>query len=206
MSQDDYKKQLTARAGGAGAGPGGSSTSETAHSRVRGNLHGDCARRRASCGVVPLRRMNATRCASTVSAPKPRLAISRSRNRAIPISAPKDTGDLRITNRLTTNFVAAVAQNAANAMYRVRWGRLLHERFNNTDAEDLFKEALQRDPKNAQAYLGLALVSADGFDSKAIEWACGRPRDRSKARGSPRIDGQPRPGRFANRSSTPPGR
>ena len=56
-------------------------------------------------------------------------------------------------------------------MYRVRWGRLLHERFNNTDADDLFKEALQRDPKNAQAYLGLALVSADGFDSKAIEWA-----------------------------------
>jgi len=48
---------------------------------------------------------------------------------------------------------------------------LLHERFNNTDAEGLFKEALQRDPKNARAYLGLALVSADGFDSKAIDWA-----------------------------------
>jgi tetratricopeptide (TPR) repeat protein len=47
---------------------------------------------------------------------------------------------------------------------------LLHERFNNTDAEQLFKEALQRDPKNAQAYLGLALVSADGFDSKALQW------------------------------------
>ena len=28
-------------------------------------------------------------------------------------------------------------------MYRVRWGRLLHERFNNTDAEGLFKEALE---------------------------------------------------------------
>ena len=55
-------------------------------------------------------------------------------------------------------------------MYRVRWGRLLHERFNNTDAEDLFKEALERDPKNAQAYLGLALVSADGFDSKALDY------------------------------------
>ena len=54
-------------------------------------------------------------------------------------------------------------------MYRVRWGRLLHERFNNKDADDLFQEALQSDPKNAQAYLGLALVSADGFDSKAID-------------------------------------
>jgi Tfp pilus assembly protein PilF len=68
-------------------------------------------------------------------------------------------------------FRIAVAQSPTNAMYRVRWGRLMHERFNNTDAENLFKEALQRDPKNAQAYYGLALVSADGFDSKAVEWA-----------------------------------
>ena len=68
-------------------------------------------------------------------------------------------------------FRAAVAQSDHNAMYRVRWGRLLHERFNNQDAENLFKEALDRDPKNAQAYLGLALVSADGFDEKALAWA-----------------------------------
>ena len=67
-------------------------------------------------------------------------------------------------------FRLAVAQNDKSVLYRVRWGMLLHERFNNTDAEGLFKEALQRDPKNAQAYLGLALVSADGFDSKAIDW------------------------------------
>src|SRR5216684_800261 len=60
---------------------------------------------------------------------------------------------------------------ARNANYRVRWGRLLHERFNNKDAADLFQEAIQRDPKNAQAYLGLALVSADGFDNKAVEEA-----------------------------------
>lgn len=68
-------------------------------------------------------------------------------------------------------FRLAVAQSDSNAMYRVRWGRLLHERFNNSDAQDLFKEAIDRDAKNAQAYLGLALVSADGFDSKAVEWA-----------------------------------
>lgn len=67
-------------------------------------------------------------------------------------------------------FRAAVAQNDSSALYRVRWGMLLHERFNDTDADQLFKEALQRDPKDAQACLGLALVSADGFDSKAIEW------------------------------------
>ena len=48
---------------------------------------------------------------------------------------------------------------------------LLHERFNNKDAVDLFQEALKKDPKNAQAYLGLAIVSADGFDGKATDYA-----------------------------------
>jgi len=67
-------------------------------------------------------------------------------------------------------FRIAVAQSPENALYRVRWGRLMHERFNNTDSANLFKEALQKDPKNAQAYYGLALVSADGFDSKAFEY------------------------------------
>ncbi len=51
----------------------------------------------------------------------------------------------------------------------------MHERFNNTDAADLFKEALEKDPKNAQAYYGLALVSADGFDNKAIRYTPSRP-------------------------------
>lgn len=67
-------------------------------------------------------------------------------------------------------FRTAVAQSGTNALYRVRWGRLLRERFNDADAEGLFKEALQRDPNSAQAYLGLALVSADGFDGKAIQY------------------------------------
>jgi tetratricopeptide (TPR) repeat protein len=68
-----------------------------------------------------------------------------------------------------SEFRTAVAQSPMNAMYRVRWGRLLQERFNNADAEGLFNEALKIDPKNARAYLGLAVVSASGFDGKAIE-------------------------------------
>jgi tetratricopeptide (TPR) repeat protein len=68
-------------------------------------------------------------------------------------------------------FRQAVGQAPANALLRVRWGLLLHERFNNQDAQDLFKEALSRDPRNAQAMLGLALVAADGFDGGAGEWA-----------------------------------
>jgi tetratricopeptide (TPR) repeat protein len=68
-------------------------------------------------------------------------------------------------------FRAALAQSPGNVLYRVRWGLLLHERFNDQDAQDLFKEALTRDPGNAQAYLGLARVSAGGFDGGAVEWA-----------------------------------
>jgi tetratricopeptide (TPR) repeat protein len=77
---------------------------------------------------------------------------------------------LKMYRDANEQFRLAVAQSDANAMYRVRWGRLLHARFNNTEADNLFREALQRDPQNAQAYLGLALVSADGFDNAAIQW------------------------------------
>jgi cellulose synthase operon protein C len=78
---------------------------------------------------------------------------------------------LRMYQDASDQFRLAVAQSDGNALYRVRWGLLLHERFNNSDANNLFKEALERDPNNAQAYLGLALVSADGFDDSAIRWA-----------------------------------
>jgi tetratricopeptide (TPR) repeat protein len=68
-------------------------------------------------------------------------------------------------------FRIAIAPAGSPALYRVRWGMLLHQRFNNTDAVGLFQEALKMDPKNAQAYLGLAMVSADGFDGKAKDYA-----------------------------------
>ena len=68
-------------------------------------------------------------------------------------------------------FRLAAAADDRSPQVRVRWGRLLLSRFNDTDAEGLFKEALQRDPKCAEAYLGQALVSADGFDGKALEYA-----------------------------------
>ncbi|HEY7839339.1 MAG TPA: tetratricopeptide repeat protein [Terriglobales bacterium] len=68
-------------------------------------------------------------------------------------------------------FRQAAAQQPQSAAVRVRWGRLLQERFNDTDAEGLFNEALKIDPNYAPAYLGLALVSADGFDGKALDYA-----------------------------------
>ena len=71
--------------------------------------------------------------------------------------------------RLATQQVSA-ATASEQAHIRVRWGLLFHERFNNKDADDLFAEALKLDPSSAEAYLGLATVSADGFDSKAAEY------------------------------------
>jgi tetratricopeptide (TPR) repeat protein len=67
-------------------------------------------------------------------------------------------------------FRIATAPADSDPLDKVRWGMLLHQRFNNTDAVALFQEALQKDPKNAQAYLGLAIVSADGFDGKAKDY------------------------------------
>ena len=68
-----------------------------------------------------------------------------------------------------SEFEVAIAQPRAAALWRVRYGMLFHERFNNVEAVKLFNEALEQDPGNAQAYLGLAMVSADGFDEKAPE-------------------------------------
>ena len=70
-----------------------------------------------------------------------------------------------------TEFRGAVSRADGVALYRTRWGELLHERFNNVDAAALFNEALARDPKDAQAMLGLARVSAEGFDNQAVSWA-----------------------------------
>ena len=68
-------------------------------------------------------------------------------------------------------FRALVAEHPRNAEYRVRWGRLFLERFQPDDAAKLFNEALAIEPKQADALLGLALVGADGFEAKAVEFA-----------------------------------
>jgi tetratricopeptide (TPR) repeat protein len=68
-------------------------------------------------------------------------------------------------------FRDLVKAHPRNAAYRVRWGRLFLERFQPPDAAQLFDEALKIDPNNAGAFLGLALVAAEGFESKAVDFA-----------------------------------
>ena len=68
-------------------------------------------------------------------------------------------------------FRDLVKAHPRNAGYRVRWGMLYLERFQPADAAQLFDEALKIDPNNAGAFLGLARVAAEGFESKAVEFA-----------------------------------
>ncbi len=58
-----------------------------------------------------------------------------------------------------------------NPDYRVRWGRLFLDRFNNEEAAKLFAEALAIKSDHPGALFGLALVAADGFEGKAVELA-----------------------------------
>jgi tetratricopeptide (TPR) repeat protein len=71
----------------------------------------------------------------------------------------------------SAQFRLATQPATSPALIKVRWGMLLHERFNDPEAADLFHEALAKDPANAEAFVGLAMVSADGFDGKAMEYA-----------------------------------
>ncbi|HWF07011.1 MAG TPA: tetratricopeptide repeat protein [Bryobacteraceae bacterium] len=68
-------------------------------------------------------------------------------------------------------FEALVKANPKNADYRVRYGNLFYERFNAPEAQKLYQEALEIDPKNARAIFGLAQLLADNYDPKVNEYA-----------------------------------
>ena len=69
-------------------------------------------------------------------------------------------------NDSNDQFRLAVKQHPDNAAYRVRWGRLFLDRYTNAEAVKLFREALEIDKNDADAYLGLALAESDGFSKK----------------------------------------
>jgi cellulose synthase operon protein C len=72
--------------------------------------------------------------------------------------------------RSNEQFRLATQPANSKALFKVRWGMLLHQRFNDAEAADLFREALEKEPTSAPAYLGLAIVSAGLFDGKATEY------------------------------------
>ncbi len=68
-------------------------------------------------------------------------------------------------------FRDLIKQFPKNADYRVRWAHLFMERFNNEEANGLFEEAIKIDKDNAQAYLGLSELAAEGYSKGAVEAA-----------------------------------
>lgn len=68
-------------------------------------------------------------------------------------------------------FRAAIKEEPKSAAVRVEWGRMFLEHYQPGDAAKLFEEALEIDPNNAAAYLGLARVAAQNFDNKAVKFA-----------------------------------
>ncbi len=68
-------------------------------------------------------------------------------------------------------FRDLVKKYPKNSDYRVRWGRLFLERFNPAEAAKLFDEALAIKKDHPGALMGLAMVAAEGFEAKAVEYA-----------------------------------
>jgi tetratricopeptide (TPR) repeat protein len=70
-----------------------------------------------------------------------------------------------------TMFRALEAKEPKNADIKIAWGRLFLDHAQPADAAGLFNEALAIRKDYAPALLGLALVSEEHFDAKAIELA-----------------------------------
>ena len=68
-------------------------------------------------------------------------------------------------------FEMLLRASPKNPLYKVRYGRLLLERFNPGDASSLFKEALAIDPKYAPALLGQAIAAEENFSGSAEDLA-----------------------------------
>lgn len=96
------------------------------------------------------------------------IALAESRNVAERAEGLWGLGQFKEANDA---FRAAVNVDGKSAALRVRWGRLLLERFNVGDSQKLFQEALELQPEYPPAVLGLALSLTDSFDRKALELA-----------------------------------
>jgi len=68
-------------------------------------------------------------------------------------------------------FRAAAQERPQDPNVRVRWGRLLLERFNIKEASDLFNEALEIRKDYPPALLGLSVTLSENFEKRAVVFA-----------------------------------
>jgi tetratricopeptide (TPR) repeat protein len=90
--------------------------------------------------------------------------LNSSRDNSVQAEAAWAMGDVRHANEL---FKVAVQADAKAVRPRVRWGQLYLETHQNTDAADLFREALEIDGDDVQARLAMAQLLSDQFDGDA---------------------------------------
>ncbi len=95
-------------------------------------------------------------------------ALSRNQD---PFLSAEGFFGLGLYDEANDQFRLAVKQQPKAAEIRTEWGRLYLEHYQPGDAAKLFEEALEIDPNDAAAYLGLARVAAQRFDSKATSLA-----------------------------------
>ena len=88
-------------------------------------------------------------------------------------------GDLKSANE---QFKAAHARNPKDPHLKTRWGRIYLENDQGADAAELFGEALEIKKDYPPALLGIALVAADRFDRKAVDYAANQGVERFTVR------------------------
>jgi tetratricopeptide (TPR) repeat protein len=68
-------------------------------------------------------------------------------------------------------FKQLEAKEPRNPDYKVRWGRMMLDHAQPSDAQDLFAEALEIKKDHAGALMGLALVASENFEGSAADLA-----------------------------------
>src|SRR6185436_565913 len=68
-------------------------------------------------------------------------------------------------------FKVLEAKNPKNADVKIRWGRMMLDHAQPSDAQDLFGEALEINKDHAGALMGLALVASENFEARAGDLA-----------------------------------
>lgn len=94
--------------------------------------------------------------------------LTKSSDRAVQAEGYWGIRNYKSANDLFRDEVKAKPKDAA---LRVRWGYLYMDHWQPEEAGNLFDEALEIDPKNWSALIGLAQLAADGFSARANEYA-----------------------------------
>ena len=90
-----------------------------------------------------------------------------SEDRDLAASALSELGRVKEANQ---EFHGATQNDPKNASLKVDWGSLMARKHNPADAEALFREALEINPHDTGAMVGMGELAADRFEGQASDW------------------------------------